>query len=98
LCFCEIFEKLGKNKERVMTLEEIKRELEKIYEEFKEWEGGKGPFTEREIRRRELILMKQQVLYLMEDAKLLRDESKEAFANDLYNVIKGYLEELQRDV
>jgi hypothetical protein len=34
----------------------------------------------------------------MEDAKLLRDESKEAFANDLYNVIKGYLEELQRDV
>jgi cytochrome c biogenesis factor len=81
-----------------MTLEEIKRELEEIYEEFKEWEGGKGPFTEREIRRRELILMKQQVLYLMEDAKLLRDESKEAFANDLYNVIKGYLKELQRDV
>ncbi len=31
--------------------------------------------------------MKQQVLYLMKDAKLLRDESKEAFASDLYNVI-----------
>lgn len=36
-----------------MTLKEVERELKEIYKERKKWDGGKGPFTSREIRRRE---------------------------------------------
>ena len=98
MCFCEIFEKLEKSNEVIVTTEEIEKELEEIYKELMKWEGARGPFTEREVRRRELILMKQQVLYLMGDAILSKDEKKEAFAFDLYKVIDGYLKEIQRDV
>ena len=41
-----------------MTFKKIRSELENIYQERSKWDGGKGPFTEREIRRRELILIK----------------------------------------
>ncbi len=46
-----------------ITIREIRNELEKIYKERKSWNGAKGPFGEPAIRRRELILIKQQILY-----------------------------------
>ena len=40
----------------------IKRELEKIYKERAKWIGGIGPFDKRSIRKREIVLIKQQIL------------------------------------
>jgi len=78
-----------------MTIREIKNELEEIYKERKSWSGGKGPFTESSIIRRELILIKQQLLYRIEAAKLLGDKSKELFNLALYKIINDYLKKLE---
>ncbi|MEW6456866.1 MAG: hypothetical protein AB1410_09180 [Acidobacteriota bacterium] len=80
-----------------MTFREIKKELEKIYKERSSWDGGKGPFTESAIRQRELILMKQQVLYKIEDAKLRKNKVEESFNLELYTIINKYLKELQEE-
>jgi len=74
-----------------MTIREIRNELEKIYEERKSWIGGKEPFTELVIIQRELILIKQQILSRLEDAKLLKDKGRESFNLTLYKIINEYL-------
>lgn len=74
-----------------MTIKEIKNELEKIYKERKSWNGAKLPFTEPAIRQRELFLIKQQILYRIEDAKLLKDRGEESFNIALYKIINDYL-------
>ena len=73
-----------------MTIREIKNKLEKIYKERDRWDGGKGPFTEPAIRRRELILTEQQILYRIEGAKLQRNKVEESFNLALYKVINDY--------
>jgi len=78
-----------------MRISKIRKELGKIYKERNSWDGGKGPFTESAIRRRELILMKQQILYRTEEAKLTKNKVEESFYLDLYKVVNDYLEELQ---
>ncbi|MCK4418369.1 hypothetical protein KAV79_01000 [Candidatus Aerophobetes bacterium] len=73
-----------------MTIREIRNELERIYKERKSWNGAKGPFTEPAIRQRELILIKQQILYRIEDTKLLKDKTEESFNLTLYKIINDY--------
>ena len=73
-----------------MTIREIRNELERIYKERKSWNGAKGPFTEPAIRQRELILIKQQILYRIEDTKLLKDKAEESFNLTLYKIINDY--------
>lgn len=80
-----------------MTIKGIRNELEKIYKQRKSWDGAKGPFTEPAIRRRELTLMKQQILYRIEEAKLARDKAQESFSLAAYKVINDYLKELQEE-
>lgn len=74
-----------------MTIREIKNELEKIYKERNSWDGAKGPFTDPAIRQRELILIKQQLLYRIEDARLLKDKGEESFNLKLYKIINNCL-------
>jgi len=74
-----------------MTIREIRNELEKIYKERKSWSGAKGPVTEPVIRLKELILIKQQILYRIEDAKLLKDKREESFNSYLYRIINSYI-------
>ena len=74
-----------------MTIREIENELEGIYKERKSWSGAKGPFTEQAIRLKELILIKQQILYRIEDAKLLKDKREESFNTTLYKIINNYV-------
>jgi len=74
-----------------MTIREIRNELGKIYKERKSWDGAKGPFTEPAIRQRELILIKQQLLYRIEDARLLKDKGEESFNLKLYKIINNCL-------
>ena len=74
-----------------MTIKGIRNELEKIYKERKSWDGAKGPFTESVIRQRELILIKQQILYRIEDTKLMKDKIEESFNLTLYKIINDYI-------
>lgn len=74
-----------------MTIREIRNELEKIYKERKSWSGAKGPVTKLAIRLKELILIKQQILYHIEDARLLKDKRQESFNSDLYRIINRYI-------
>jgi len=78
-----------------MTIGEIKNELKKIYKERKSWNGAKDPFTESEIRQRELVLIKQQLLYRIKDAKLFKDKVEESFNFTLYKLIYDYLKDLK---
>ncbi len=62
---------------------EIEVELQKVYEEMATWDGAKGPFTDQAIRRTELILLKQQILYQVIDARTQGNKVKENFAIEL---------------
>jgi hypothetical protein len=70
-----------------MTINQINSELEKIYKERKNWSGSKAPFTKPAIEQRELILLRQNLLYRIEDAKLLGDKGEESFNLALYKII-----------
>ncbi|MFH2012359.1 MAG: hypothetical protein ABIJ37_06670 [Pseudomonadota bacterium] len=82
---------MKKEKPIATTMREIRMELEKIYKERKSWNGAKGSFTAQAIKQRELILIKQQILYRLEDANLLKDKGEEAFYIILYKIINEYL-------
>ncbi|MDP3297436.1 MAG: hypothetical protein Q8N09_07595 [Thermodesulfovibrionia bacterium] len=56
---------MKKEKPIAMTMREIRMELEKIYKERKSWNGAKGSFTAQAIKQRELVLIKQQILYCL---------------------------------
>lgn len=77
-----------------MTHREIEKELSRIYKERSIWDGGKGPFIESAIRRRELILVKQHVLYRIEDAKRWGDKYEESLFLKIYKIIDRNLKEL----
>lgn len=74
-----------------MTNAQIKKELEKIYKIRKGWNGAKGPFDRLSVRRRELILLKQYLLYRIEDAKMFGDKNEESFNLTTYNAMSEYL-------
>jgi len=78
-----------------ITIREIRSELEKIYKERSRWNSAKGPFTKSAIRQKELILIKQQLLYQIEEAKFLKDKDKELFNLALYKIVNDYLKELE---
>lgn len=80
-----------------MTTRKIRDELKKIYKERDSWDGGKGPFTPKAIRKRELVLIKQHLLYRIEDTKLLGDRNEEKFYLVLYKAVDDYLKELKRN-
>lgn len=79
-----------------MKISQIEKELTKIYDERNKWNGGKGPFTNAEIRRRELILLKQYTLYYLEDAICIKSPEK-GFWFDICKVINKWLKEIEEE-
>lgn len=74
-----------------MTNKQIKAELRSVLKEMDNWHAPKGPLPPDEVRRRELILWSQGVLYGIEDAKKKRDKVKEAFHTVIFCLIKSFL-------
>ncbi|MEO0119496.1 MAG: hypothetical protein ABIK60_03005 [candidate division WOR-3 bacterium] len=70
-----------------ITLSSIKKQLQEIYEEMANWNGSKGPFTSKEIRRRELILLKQNFLYQLEEAIKKKSKEKIKFLMEVLKII-----------
>ncbi|MGC8887536.1 MAG: hypothetical protein ACP5MG_10305 [Verrucomicrobiia bacterium] len=81
-----------------MTIKKIRSELKQIYQEMKGWDGSKGPFTEAAIRYRELVLIKQQLLYKIEEARSLDNKFEESFSYSLYNLINKFSQELKKEL
>lgn len=73
-----------------MTLKQIKEELKTIYQERKNWQGGKGPFDRLSVNQRELILCKQYILHRLEEAKRIEDKQRELFYLELYKITESY--------
>jgi len=80
-----------------MTNKEIKKELEKIYKERKRWNGAKSLFTKKIIQEREIILLKQQLLYRIENAKVLKDKTEEIFDTKIYNLL-NYFKDIRDEI
>lgn len=78
-----------------MTIKEIKNELEEIYKERKSWNGGKGPFTKLAIKLRELVLVKQRLLYDIENAKIQKNKTEELYHTLLCEAVNNYLKSIE---
>lgn len=73
-----------------MTKQEVREKLNKIYKQRGNWIGAGGPFDKKSVKKRELILVQQILLYKIEVAKNLEDK-KEEFFSQLYEIIDQYL-------
>lgn len=80
---------------KMMNISDINRELQEIYREMTSWEGARGPFTPSWVRFREMILIKQQVLYQLEDAIKEEYNKQILFLEEELKVINDYLKYLQ---
>lgn len=79
----------------VVKRRQVQQELDRIYEERAKWDGGSGPFSRRQIMRRELILFKQQILYGLEEAQAIGDKRKSAFWLKVYRLVNQMIAELE---
>lgn len=78
-----------------MKISQIEKELAKIYSERGKWDGGKGPFTELEVKYRELILVKQRILQQLEEALLHNDKGEQKFNLILLDLVNDRLKILE---
>lgn len=75
-----------------MTRKEIENELKRILEEMNSWQSPKYPLPNNEVRRRELILWSQSILYDIKRAKKEKDKVKESFYSVIFGLVKSFLE------
>lgn len=77
-----------------MTFREIDNQLEKIYEERRRWFSiNKDDYDT--IQRREVVFLKEIMLYNLRDSKESRNKFKIRFYFKLYGKICSYLNLLQ---
>ena len=76
-----------------MTDEELEAAIERAIEARRKLTPLKEPPSEEEIFRRELILLRQQVLYEIQDAREFDDERSERLHIAIYRVIQKFLGE-----
>jgi hypothetical protein len=79
----------------VLTKREIGREINKIYRERKSWSTINKQLNykipEKEVHRRELVLLAQYTLYKIEDAKKEKNKRIASFNSELYGIIKEHI-------
>jgi hypothetical protein len=75
-----------------MKNKEITEHLKKIYKELDSWSEVNKKLNYNippdEIRRREAVLITQQVLYQIQEAKKLKDKTKEYCLTKLFESVK----------
>jgi hypothetical protein len=75
-----------------MTNKELKKAFRDMQEEVNNLPRSAEPLPEDEVRRRELILLKQVILRKIADAKKQKERQKELFNIGLYGLITSFLE------
>jgi hypothetical protein len=72
-------------------MKKIRKELEDVLKDIDTWSGPKERPSDHEIRRRELILWKQTILYKIEDTKINKAKKVEDFNIELLQAINSLL-------
>jgi len=76
----------------VMKNEELRNAIEDVYKERRNLPQPTGPLPEHEVIRRELLLLKQAILYRIEEARKQNKKKREMFNIELYGLINSFLE------
>ena len=76
-----------------MTKKELEKAIKDANEDVQSLSSSppSGPFPQREVARREMILLRQLTLYKIEDAKKSRRKDLEGFNAEIYNAILAFL-------
>jgi hypothetical protein len=77
-----------------MTNKELQKAIKDATDNVKSLSSSpsSGPFLQREITRREMILLRQLTLYKIEDAKKCKRKDLERFSTEIYNLMTASLE------
>jgi hypothetical protein len=74
-----------------MLMRELKKELMDVLDEIEAWRGTKKLVPKYEVRRREIVLWKQAIIYKIIDSKRSRNLKIEAFNTELLYCINSFL-------
>lgn len=77
-----------------MTNKELRDAIKDATDDVKNLSSSllSGPFPQHEVRRREMVLLRQLTLFKIEDAKKCRRRDLERFNTEIYNLMTASLE------
>jgi len=80
-------------KVRLMTNKELREAIKDATDDVKNLSSSPstGPFPQHEVRRREMILLRQLTLYKIEDARKCKEKNLERFNTGIYNLMTAFL-------
>ena|GEM_PF-1873505 len=80
---------------RVMTDEELQQAIQDVNEALNSLAGPnqfEGPFPQYEIKRREIILLRQVTVYKILEAREKREKHLELFNTEIYDAMTSLLQ------
>jgi hypothetical protein len=76
-----------------MTNKELQKAIKDATDDVKNLSSSpcSGPFPQREVTRREMILLRQLTLYKIEDTKKCKGKNLERFNTEIYDLITTFV-------
>ena len=76
-----------------MTNKDLEKAIKHATDDVKNLSSSprSGPFPQQEVRRREIILLRQLTLYKIEDARKCKRKDLERFNSEIYNLITAFV-------
>ena len=76
-----------------MTNKELQKAIKDATDDVKNLSSSpsSGPFPQNEVRRREMILLRQLTLFKIEDAKRHKRKDLEGFNTEIYDLITAFV-------
>jgi len=77
----------------IMTDKELQEAIRNANKDVKSLSSSppSGPFPQREVRHREMILLRQMTLYKIENAKKCKRKDLERFNTEIYDLITTFV-------
>lgn len=82
------------NKIGLMTSQELQKAIKDATDDVKSLSSSppSAPLPQREVTRREMILLRQLTLFKIEDAKKCKSKDLECFNTEIYNLMTTLVE------
>jgi hypothetical protein len=76
-----------------MTNRELQKAIKDATDDVKDLSSSppSGPFPQNEVRRREMILLRQLTLFKIEGAKRSKKRNLERFNTEIYNLMTAFV-------
>ena len=76
-----------------MTNKELQKAIKDATDDVKSLSSSplSGPFPQHEVRRREMILLRQLTLFKIEDAKKCKRRDSERFNTEIYDLMTAFV-------